>query len=281
MFFDEWNVLVVDDELDVLSVTKLALGDVQVYGLPVRLHTARSKAEAISLLNGPLMVQGMNERAAAVALVDVVMENDLAGLELCQYIREQLRDNAIQLFVRTGQPGIASERSVIDRYDISGYFTKVEATSDKLYTFVKSGIRQWFSIFYSKAIADQTYRVASHSKTRQELLAAIMPEDTWPDDGTMVNGIVFDNGATVVSDRPLQMLLDARDRLEGVEPYLTTPEGHKLVVDGDMLMVRVYETSTTVDYFYVTQSKMPMPPHLLDVTFKSGLTLATLWKNAS
>ena len=45
-------------------------------------------------------------------------------------------------------------------------------------------------------------------------------------------------------------------------------------------MVRVYESETTADYYYVTQSKMPMPPHLLDVTFKSGLTLATLWKNA-
>src|SRR5690349_16385645 len=144
MFFDEWNVLVVDDEPDVLGVTKLALGDVEVYGLPVKLHMASSKAEAISLLNGSLVMPGLTERAAAVALIDVVMENDLAGLELCQYIREQLRDNAVQLFVRTGQPGIASERSVIDRYDISGYFTKVEATSEKLYTFVKSGIRQWF-----------------------------------------------------------------------------------------------------------------------------------------
>lgn len=280
MFFDEWNVLVVDDEPDVLSVTKLALRDVEVYGLPVRLHAAGSKAEAISLLNGPLMLSGLNERGAAVALVDVVMESDYAGLELCQYIREQLRDNAIQIYVRTGQPGVAPEREVIDKYDISGYFTKVEATQEKLYTLVKSGVRQWFSTFYAKLIADLTYRAASHCHNREELMSAIGPTDAFPDDG-QINGLVFENGKTVLSDRTLDQLVAAHDRLEKVAPYLTTPEGHKLVVDGNMLMVRVYESPTTVDYYFVTESKMPMPPHLLDVTFKNGLTLATLWKIAS
>ena len=31
MFFTEWHILVVDDEPDVLAVTKLALKDVRVY----------------------------------------------------------------------------------------------------------------------------------------------------------------------------------------------------------------------------------------------------------
>jgi CheY-like chemotaxis protein len=53
MFFSEWNVLVVDDEPDVLSVTKLALRDVKVYGLPIKVHTAKSKADAIELLGKP------------------------------------------------------------------------------------------------------------------------------------------------------------------------------------------------------------------------------------
>ena len=150
MFFDEWNVLVVDDEPDVLSVTKLALRGVDVYGLPLKLHMASSKADAISLLNGPLVMEGLTERSAAVALIDVVMETDQAGLELCKYIRDQLRDNAIQLFIRTGQPGLAPARQVIDWYDISGYFTKVDTNEEKLYTIVKSGVRQWFSIFYAK-----------------------------------------------------------------------------------------------------------------------------------
>jgi hypothetical protein len=48
-----------------------------------------------------------------------------------------------QIYLRTGQPGVAPERKVMDEYDISGYFTKVEATEDKLYSLVKAGVRQF------------------------------------------------------------------------------------------------------------------------------------------
>src|SRR5262249_57268528 len=47
-------------------------------------------------------------------------------------LREEHKNRVTQLFVRTGQPGMAPERTVLDRYDINGYFTKVEATEDKL-----------------------------------------------------------------------------------------------------------------------------------------------------
>jgi hypothetical protein len=47
------------------------------------------------------------------------------------------------IYVRTGQPGLAPERDVIDRYDINGYFSKAETTEDKLYSLVKAGIRQF------------------------------------------------------------------------------------------------------------------------------------------
>ena len=67
------------------------------------------------------------------------MESDTAGLELCEYIREKQQNRLTQFYIRTGQPGIAPEREVIDRYDINGYFTKVELTEDKLYSLVKAG----------------------------------------------------------------------------------------------------------------------------------------------
>ncbi len=131
MFQKEWAVLVVDDDPDVLAVSKLAMRGFEVNGLRVTLHTASSKAEAIRLLNTTL--SGSIFPYVAVALIDVVMETDQAGLELCQYIRETINNRMTQIYIRTGQPGMAPERKVIDRYDINGYFTKVEATEDKLY----------------------------------------------------------------------------------------------------------------------------------------------------
>jgi len=54
--------------------------------LPVKIYTAASKTDGIRLLQ-------TNAEAAcslAVAFLDVVMESDHAGLELCNYIRNEL-----------------------------------------------------------------------------------------------------------------------------------------------------------------------------------------------
>lgn len=103
MFFKEWEILLVDDEPDVLSVSKLAMQHFEVYGLPLQIHTAQSQAEAIEFLKSdPGRMLNLS-----VAFIDVVMESDSAGLELCRFIRDEMRNKTVQLFIRTGQPGIA------------------------------------------------------------------------------------------------------------------------------------------------------------------------------
>lgn len=278
MFFNEWNILVVDDEPDVLAVTKLALRDVKVYGLPLKIHTAGSKAEAIELLNGPLTLQGSTEPIVAVALVDVVMENDQAGLELCEYIRNEVSGHSVQLFIRTGQPGIAPERRVIDDYEISGYFTKVELSEQKLYTLVKSGVRQWFTSWYALMTEMSNTNLITHSGSRKEFLEALgWFGEPGPQEGEAVTGFVFDKNF-VVSDYP-KHIKPLHDRLDALEPVIQTPEGHKLAMDemGNIL-VKTVKTKTTADYCYVAESAMVLPHLLLELTFRSGLVFSTLWK---
>jgi CheY-like chemotaxis protein len=140
MLQKQWPVLIVDDEPDVLAVTNLVLKGVRVDGVPLALHTAQSKADAIRELSasaGPPAAPYF-----AVAFVDVVMETPTAGLEVCDFLRKDLKNKTTQLYIRTGQAGLAPERAVIDRYDINGYFTKVETSEDKLYSLVKAGVRE-------------------------------------------------------------------------------------------------------------------------------------------
>jgi len=141
MFQTEWPVLLVDDDPDVLAVSKLAMKSFEIDGVPIKLFTATSKEEAVKLLSGPLGSTALPY--VAVAFIDVVMETDHAGLDLCRYIRETQMNRMTTIYVRTGQPGLAPERDVIDRYDINGYFSKAETTEDKLYSLVKAGIRQF------------------------------------------------------------------------------------------------------------------------------------------
>ena len=133
-----WTVLVVDDSTDVLTTSRLALKGLTFYDLPIKVVEAKSKAEAIAFLN-----DDPEAKVLAAAFIDVVMESDTSGLELCSYIRETHKNPHVQIIVRTGQPGKAPERDVVDRYDISGYLAKVDATDQRLYSVLKTALRQF------------------------------------------------------------------------------------------------------------------------------------------
>ena len=251
MFETEWPVLVVDDEPDILTVSKLAMKNLQVDGRPIRLFTAGSKAEAIELLTTTL--SGRLFPYVAVAFIDVVMETDTAGLELCQFIRETQRNRVTTLYIRTGQPGVAPERSVIDRYDISGYFTKVELTEDKLYSLVKAGARQYnftnmalgaFEVV-THAIAasdslDSISRVLYGALEQMTLDAAGLPRHEYHQ---RVSVIVGNSVITATGYSKAQALAE-RDRLErlGLQPI--DPEGNGYVIEGKTFMVKVRATAS-------------------------------------
>lgn len=280
MLFKEWNVLLVDDEPDVLTVTKLALRDMRVYDLPLKIHTAASKAQAIELLNGKLNVAGLPGATVAVALIDVVMESDHAGLDLCKQIRADMRNWSSQLYIRTGQPGIAPERKVIDGYDISGYISKVDATEQKLYTLIKSGVRQWYSIFYAKLLADIAHEATIASESKEQMLSALRRSGAGFESPDLVTGIVFDK-VDVLSYSSPDKIFAVRDELVATEPIFSTPEGHKMYVQGSKVMIQIVETPGTADYVYILHGKMVMPESLLDMTFRHSLAISTLWKRAA
>lgn len=128
-----WTVLVVDDEPDVHAVTRLALEKAQFAGRGVRLVNASSGAEGRALL--------AKHPDAALILLDVVMESDAAGLDLVRYVREYLGNRDVRIVLRTGQPGVAPARTVVEHYEIDDYRTKTEMTSERLYVSVAAALR--------------------------------------------------------------------------------------------------------------------------------------------
>lgn len=163
-----WDILLVDDEPDVLSVTKLALKNVDIYGIPIKIHSAGSKAEAIEWLKNDTSLS-----MVALGLIDVIMETDHAGLELCSYIRNELGNRSSPLYLRTGQPGRAPERRIIDELDISGYISKVEATEDRLYTIVKSSVRQFLWGRVSEGLLSGTNRLIEVAGSRAKIMEGV------------------------------------------------------------------------------------------------------------
>lgn len=137
-YLKPWRVLIVDDEEDVHSVTRLIMAKTVFKQRAIELLSAYSAAEAYEILK--------REKNIAVILLDVVMESDNAGLKLVQSIREELDNKSVRIILRTGQPGQAPEERVIIDYDINDYKAKSELTAQKLFTCLIAGLRAYETI---------------------------------------------------------------------------------------------------------------------------------------
>jgi CheY-like chemotaxis protein len=244
MLQKEWPVLIVDDEPDVLAVTRLVLKDVQVDGVPLKLQTATSKTEAMQLFADAPGPPGAP--SFAVALIDVVMESPTAGLELCDFVRNNLKNKSVQLFIRTGQAGLAPERAVVDRYDVNGYFTKVESTDDKLYSMVKTGVRQNEYLVNSQVFFRMLTAVAGQPRATIERMLGMY--GVFLHQNQVSIGIVVDGSVLSAIGYERGDVLRECQRLEAVEGTRLSDSGDIAVfqdrnalfksADGDYLMYR-------------------------------------------
>jgi signal transduction histidine kinase/CheY-like chemotaxis protein len=130
-----WKVAIIDDDPAVHEGTRFALYDYSLNGQGIEIVSAYSGEAGRELLR--------SNSDIAVILLDVVMETDDAGLALVDYIRTQLKNEAVRIILRTGQPGQAPEREVIVDYDINDYKAKTELTADKLFTSLTAALRSY------------------------------------------------------------------------------------------------------------------------------------------
>jgi signal transduction histidine kinase len=133
-----WQILIADDEEEVHQVTAVAMIDVRFKGRPIEFLHAYSAAEARDILT--------TNTDIAIILLDVVMEDDAAGLKLVRHIRDRLQNRRVRIVLRTGQPGQAPERDVVMDYDINDYKSKTELTRQKLLTCIVSALRAYDDI---------------------------------------------------------------------------------------------------------------------------------------
>uniref|UniRef100_Q07U83 histidine kinase n=1 Tax=Rhodopseudomonas palustris (strain BisA53) TaxID=316055 RepID=Q07U83_RHOP5 len=125
----------IDDDIAVHDGTRFALSDYSLNGQTLEILSAYSAAEGQELMRAHPDI--------AAVLLDVIMETDSAGLDLVEFIRNELRNETVRIILRTGQPGQAPERRVIVDYDINDYKAKTELTADKLFTSLTAALRSY------------------------------------------------------------------------------------------------------------------------------------------
>ncbi|ALG71432.1 histidine kinase [Azospirillum thiophilum] len=152
-----WPILVVDDDPQVHAMTAVLLRDFDFDGRPFEVVSAMSAEEAKAIL--------VERPDLPVALLDVVMETEDAGLKLVRHIRDDLGNRRMRIVLRTGQPGQAPERDVIVGYDINDYKAKSELTAQRLFTTLVSALRAWRDILTIERNRQGLERILSAATT--------------------------------------------------------------------------------------------------------------------
>ena len=133
-----WRILTVEDDPTYQASLVYALEMHTVSEKPLEILTANSAAQAATII--------ANTPDIAVILLDVVMEDDDAGLRLVGTIREILGNNAVRIVLLTGQPGMAPRGDIMANYDIDDYWCKSEMSTEQLRSVITANIRTWHYI---------------------------------------------------------------------------------------------------------------------------------------
>ena len=130
-----FKVLSVEDDPHYQASLVNSLKGITYEGAPIEVLTATSALEASYLLS--------SDNDICLVLLDVVMEDDDAGLRLVNVVRDVIGNAAIRIVLLTGQPGMAPQRDVMAQYDINEYWNKADLTGDKLSSVVASNLRTY------------------------------------------------------------------------------------------------------------------------------------------
>ena len=195
------HLLIVDDDAAVVEMTRLVLRDRMLVGRPVVTHTASSAAEARAFLTA-------DPPPIAVAIIDVVMESQDAGLKLVQWIRGTPSLQEMRIVICTGQPGQASESRVLSDYDINAYWPKTSMTASSMRSQLTGLVRSWIDIA-GLAAANSLLEIESQHK--EERLASHSEWFETVADALDAGLILIDNDDIQFSNRLGRRLLGLAD----------------------------------------------------------------------
>lgn len=202
---EPWRVLIVDDNQDVLDLSHMVLTSVIFDRRPVTLSFARSFGEAVQVL------ERQGHQHFALAIIDVVMEHEHAGLRLVEHIRKVLGNRDMRLILRTGQPGYAPEETVIFEHDINDYRSKTDLRAQQLVTLVVAALRNFRDL---RCLAEERARAErlgaeaeSANRAKTEFLVLLSHELRTPLQG------ILGHAALLAEDLPADHAVGAQDIL--------------------------------------------------------------------
>ena len=135
-----WKVLLVDEEMDLVKVTRMLIRNHTFHQRRVECLEACTTTEARKVLS--------EHPDIAVAFIDVAMETLEDDLNLVDYIRKILGNTLMRIVILTKETGRVPERYMIDHLDIDDYKEKADLNEDRLYNTLRSTLKAYNDISF-------------------------------------------------------------------------------------------------------------------------------------
>ena len=132
---DKWLILIVDDEENIHDLLKIALQDIAYNNKKTDFISAYTAAQAREIIK--------SHPEIAVIILDVMMEEDDAGLSFVKFVREEVKNADTRILLHTGQPGIAPKKEVSVKYRIDGYLDKNVTDNDDCYVATQLALQSY------------------------------------------------------------------------------------------------------------------------------------------
>jgi diguanylate cyclase (GGDEF)-like protein len=149
---DPWHVLLVDDDPLVHRVARLTLRALRYRDRPLLVHEARNLQQAREHI--------ARHPHIAVAVIDVMLDGQPAGLQLVNHIRNELGNRLMRIVVSTGQCSLAPEFATIHDHEINAYLDKGQTDSARLCGAILTGLRGFCEVDHLQGALRHVSRLA-------------------------------------------------------------------------------------------------------------------------
>ena len=130
-----WKIMIVDDEKDIHKIIRMIFDHHLIDENKIEIFSAYNSFEAIDILK--------ENDDIAVALVDIVMETEDAGIDCVKRIRDELENIDIRLILKTGYRSQIPEDDILKKYDISYFRQETDLTSQVIHELFCSTIKDY------------------------------------------------------------------------------------------------------------------------------------------
>jgi len=132
---NKWKILIADDEELIHEGMEMNLRNMEYNHKKVELIHSYSASDSKNIIK--------NNPDISVIILDVMMEEDSAGLDFVKFIRDEIKNDNVRILLHTGQPGIAPKKEVASEYLIDAYLDKNIVSNDDSYAAVKLALRSY------------------------------------------------------------------------------------------------------------------------------------------